>query len=101
MSEIEEQHMNILNGGINFNKFPCFKDSPNARDFIRSCLEKDPTKRSSAGELITHPWITSLTKEPVSSWFSKKPECLVRLDQMNETLLINLARYSKCANQNW
>ncbi|AEO65626.1 5b73fb14-a9f8-4276-9b5d-8661c1aac94a [Thermothielavioides terrestris] len=36
--------------------------SPQARDFVRSCLNKNPKKRHTYAMLLAHPWIKSLGK---------------------------------------
>ncbi|KAK5656359.1 hypothetical protein OQA88_4739 [Cercophora sp. LCS_1] len=36
--------------------------TPAAQDFVRSCLNKIPTKRHTYPMLLTHPWITALSK---------------------------------------
>ena len=35
--------------------------SDSAKDFIKGMLERDPTKRGSAAELLEHPWILEMT----------------------------------------
>lgn len=41
------------------------------RDFLKKCFERDPTKRSTAAELLQHPWILEIRKmvveEPASA----------------------------------
>ena len=33
--------------------------SPEARDFIRRCLEKDPNRRPGALQMLSHPWMVA------------------------------------------
>jgi serine/threonine protein kinase len=37
--------------------------SPDAKDFLACCLTWDPTKRPSAGELLSHPWLLRMQDE--------------------------------------
>ena len=41
------------------------------KDFLSHCLEKDPSRRYSAEELLAHEWITSMTAGGVGS--AEKP----------------------------
>ena len=34
-------------------------DVPAAADFLRACLHLNPARRSSAEELLSHPWVVS------------------------------------------
>lgn len=50
--------------------------SPELKDFLGHCFAKDPVKRKTAGELLTHPWIVQMgseteVKTPVSGAESK------------------------------
>lgn len=54
--EYTELHMNILTKEPNFQSSK-FKGYEFAVDFIRKCLEKDPSKRMDTSMLINHPWI--------------------------------------------
>ncbi|GAX73570.1 hypothetical protein CEUSTIGMA_g1021.t1 [Chlamydomonas eustigma] len=40
--------------------------SPEFRDFVRLCLQKDPLKRPSAEQLLEHPFIRKYENDPVS-----------------------------------
>jgi len=40
------------------------KWSPEFHDFLAQCLEKNPTKRPTAVELLDHPWIKNCSKDP-------------------------------------
>ncbi|CAF1111508.1 unnamed protein product [Rotaria sordida] len=48
---------NVINKPIDFNLLP--KISMDCREALMSMLERDPTKRISASELLQHPWIKS------------------------------------------
>ncbi|OQR88740.1 serine/threonine kinase [Thraustotheca clavata] len=53
----------------------CFDDlTMEARDFIMKMLQIDPTKRSSASELLKHSWLTSewLSESAVDEYFTNK-----------------------------
>ena len=48
----------ICNSELDLTLFNKFKDNgTNIKDFIQCCLSKDPEARSTATELLTHPWI--------------------------------------------
>lgn len=46
---------NCLETPLNFPRFI----SESAKDFLQRCLDPNPTKRSSARELLEHPWVTN------------------------------------------
>ncbi|KAG2698584.1 hypothetical protein I3843_07G157300 [Carya illinoinensis] len=47
----------ILKGKLDFESAPWPSISESAKDLIRKMLERDPTKRISAHEVLCHPWI--------------------------------------------
>ncbi|KAJ8760437.1 hypothetical protein K2173_015104 [Erythroxylum novogranatense] len=47
----------ILKGKLDFESEPWPNISESAKDLIRKMLERDPKKRSSAHEVLCHPWI--------------------------------------------
>ena len=59
------------------NNEPIFKDnkfndiSPNAIDFIKKCLIKNPNERFSANECLLHPWLEPILKHIHSDCFLK------------------------------
>lgn len=48
----------ILQSKLDFDSAPWPNISESAKDLIRKMLERDPTKRISAPEVLCHPWIT-------------------------------------------
>ncbi|KAL7715738.1 Protein kinase [Entamoeba marina] len=53
----DELFQKILSGDFTFN-YSCFKGISNeAKDFINKCLVVDPQDRSSAADLMKHPWV--------------------------------------------
>lgn len=40
-------------------------EDPELIDLLKKCLAMDPKKRSSANELLQHPWLTSENQRPV------------------------------------
>jgi calcium-dependent protein kinase len=56
-----------------------FKDiSPEAKDFIRKCLTKVPSKRPSSHDMLDHPWFQSATS-PLPSISNISLDVLIRL----------------------
>ncbi|KAG6644515.1 hypothetical protein CIPAW_08G059100 [Carya illinoinensis] len=54
----------ILQGKLDFESAPWPSISESAKDLIRKMLERDPTKRISAHEVLCHPWIVDDTVAP-------------------------------------
>ncbi|OAY34143.1 calcium-dependent protein kinase SK5 isoform X2 [Manihot esculenta] len=54
----------ILQGKIDFESEPWPSISESAKDLIRKMLERNPTKRLSAHEVLCHPWIVDDTIAP-------------------------------------
>lgn len=60
---MEELIQLVKNGKLEFPKqVPLTAE---AKDFILKCLEKNPSKRASAGELRTHPWLVKARQSQV------------------------------------
>ena len=55
--------LSIVNKTPNFGKYKKHL-SEEAIDFTTKCLEKDPVMRSSAEELLQHPWLSENVEEP-------------------------------------
>ena len=53
----EAMHRKIVTERPVFKTFKHLKKNVMAIDFIMRCLEKDASKRSTASELLDHPWI--------------------------------------------
>jgi len=51
-----ETYYKIQNSDVSFHQVAWEKVSNEAKDFIRSCLEKDPSARPSADQLLAHEW---------------------------------------------
>ena len=72
------------------NNEPIFKKnifndiSPNAIDFMKKCLKKNPNERFSANECLLHPWLESILKYIHSDSFLK------------DNLIVNFSSYHKC-----
>ena len=72
------------------NNEPIFKKnifndiSPNAIDFIKKCLVKNPNERFSASECLLHPWLEPIFKHIHSDGFLK------------DNLIVNFSSYHKC-----
>ncbi len=66
-----EMFENVVRG-----KLPdCSAFSADFQSFIASCLQKDPTQRPTASELLKHPFITrnqSFYKKEMSAWLKDK-----------------------------
>lgn len=53
----------IRSGKFTFDERRWANISPEARDFVSSCLQVDPTRRLSADEALAHPWLVSVCDE--------------------------------------
>lgn len=53
---VQTLYQKIMNGAYRWPTKPAVSDS--AKDLVRRLLEKDPKKRMTATECLTHPWIT-------------------------------------------
>ena len=58
--------------------------SPNAIDFIKKCLIKNPNERFNAKECLSHPWLEPIFKHIHSEVFLK------------DNLILNFSSYHKC-----
>jgi serine/threonine protein kinase len=54
--EILDLHLSIIEDEPSF-EHAAFEGNPDAVDFIKECLIKDPAKRPEAIQLMDHPWI--------------------------------------------
>ena len=76
----------IINQSIEFPKEKFEKISSNAIDFIKKCLVKDPSKRISAIEGLSHPW------------FKSKLELIHSEEFLDNEILHNLKNFSSPIN---
>ncbi|KAL9188089.1 hypothetical protein ACHAXT_006467 [Thalassiosira profunda] len=53
----EEIHRSVLGGRYRFHSEDWKDISPEARDFVKRLLQKDPRKRMTAEEALCHPWL--------------------------------------------
>ena len=58
--------------------------SPNLRDFLLRCFEKEPEKRASAKELLMHPWITTPNKKLVKKFIYENDNSFIPINLINE-----------------
>lgn len=53
----------ILNDDLSFEKIKWKKISSEAKNFIKSCMHKNPDNRISSSEAFSHPWFNSINEE--------------------------------------
>ena len=55
-----ELFQKVCNQDFDLSAFSKFKNEGiDVKDFLQKCLAKDPEKRATASELLSHPWITN------------------------------------------
>jgi mitogen-activated protein kinase kinase kinase len=55
--------------------------SEDGRDFLKRCFERDPGRRSSAAELLLHPWIVEIRRVVVGGDEGVTPSSTTSLSQ--------------------
>lgn len=81
----------ILNGSVQFPKKP--KLSNDAKDFIQSLLQKEPSKRLSASDALNHPWLTgAASSTDISADITKLLADYSRSSKLKKVLVKMLAR---------
>nr|GEX38198.1 calcium-dependent protein kinase 8-like [Tanacetum cinerariifolium] len=54
----------IIRSVINFKRDPWPKISDNAKDLVKKMLDPDPKRRLTAQEVLEHPWLSNVKKNP-------------------------------------
>lgn len=66
--------------------------SPESKDLITKMLTHDPSKRISAEECLTHPWIKHSGSEAISSTMAKNVLSNLKSFRVISTYLLRLRR---------
>ena len=85
---ILEVQKSILKKNVEFNRPEWSCISENAKDFILTCLEKDPINRLSINDLFDHPWICDVD-ETENEWKLEnvyKNDVIRKLSKCNKTM---------------
>ena len=77
--------------------------SPNLRDFLLKCFEKEPKNRASAKELLMHPWMTTPNKKLVKKFIYENDNSFIPVNLINEwknNYRDNLSSITSSQNEN-
>ena len=58
--------------------------SPGLKDFLLKCFMKEPAKRPTAKELLSHPWITTPNKKLVKKFINDNNNSYIPINLINE-----------------